>query len=327
MISEAALAPYLSGEDTPELRARVAALYAEQQASWPRLGEAVAGLAEVEYKRLAVRGSEVLAQFNPQRIVSTAARVDAAAIRERPCFLCADHLPPEEKGIAFGQDFVILCNPFPILRRHLVIAARGHTPQVIAGHFGVLLDLAQALGPEYFAIYNGPACGASAPDHLHFQACSREMLPLVGEVKHWPRREVAQIVDGEVATLRSYRINLLVARGSERSAIAAWFERSLAHLSALTGASPEPMLNLGVTCDREWKVFLFPRGKHRPACYDAEGEAKLTVSPAAIDLAGVLVVPEASHFARINERDAERIYSEVTLDETRFGKLIEACAN
>src|SRR5262249_57668196 len=113
----------------------------EEVAGWGMVGEAVAGLARVEYKRLRVRGSDVLAQFNPQRIVSTAAKVDAAAIKQRPCFLCADNLPPEERGIAFGADFVALYNPFPVLPRHLVITSRRHIPQAIAGNFGTLLAL------------------------------------------------------------------------------------------------------------------------------------------------------------------------------------------
>src|SRR5438128_12597023 len=116
IISEAALAPYLAHQTTPDFRARVSALIAEQQAAWPMLRAAVAGLDAVEYKKLNVGGSTVFAQFNPKRIVSTAARVDAAAIKERPCFLCAENLPPEEQGIEFGANFIVLCNPFAVLR-------------------------------------------------------------------------------------------------------------------------------------------------------------------------------------------------------------------
>lgn len=320
VISDAALAPYLADHTTPDFRARVTALISEQQAAWPMLREAVAGLAAVEYKKLNVGGSTVFAQFNPKRIVSTAARVDAAAIKERPCFLCADNLPLEEQGIEFGADFVLLCNPFPVLRDHLVIASRHHTPQAIADNFGTLLDLAHALGPDYFALYNGPACGASAPDHLHFQACSRELLPIVHDITHWMRRSVSSIEGGEVFTLSDYRVNVMIARGTERGALVAWFNQALTQLAAVSGAPDrEPMLNLIVTCGRyDWTVSLFPRARHRPACYDAAGSAKLTVSPAAIDLSGVMVVPEAAHFARISGEDLEGIYLEVTLDEARF---------
>src|SRR6185295_8092189 len=112
IISEAALASYLADQISPDFRARVMALLAEQQAAWPMLREAAAGLAAVEYKKLNVGGSTVFAQFNPKRIISTAARVDAASITQRPCFLCAENLPPEEQGIEFGANFIVLCNPF-----------------------------------------------------------------------------------------------------------------------------------------------------------------------------------------------------------------------
>jgi len=329
IISEAALSPYLDHEAAPGLRAQVDALIAQQQTAWPMLREAIAGLAEVEYQQFNVRGSEVFAQFNPKRIVSTAARVDATTIKQRPCFLCPENLPPEEKGITFGPEFIVLCNPFPVLRRHLVIASRRHTPQTIAGNFGALLDLAQGLGADYFALYNGPACGASAPDHLHFQACSRELLPIIREAETWQRHQLSGAGELEIFTLPDYRVNLLVACGKERSPLITWFERTTACLAAVTGGSdPEPMLNLVVTFGPAgWTILFFPRGKHRPACYYADGEAKLTVSPAAIDLAGVLVVPDASHFARISERDIEQIYLEVTLDTPRFAEWLRLCGD
>jgi len=320
IISHAALAPYLAHQTSSDFRARVTALIAQQQAAWLMLREAVAGLTAVEYKKLDVGGSTVFAQFNPKRIVSTAARVDAASIRQRPCFLCADNLPPEEQGIEFGANFIVLCNPFPVLRNHLVITSRAHTPQAIADNFDKLLDLAQALGPDYFALYNGPACGASAPDHLHFQACSRELLPIVHDIAHWSGHGVSRIEGGEVFRLSDYRVNFLIARGTERDAIIAWFDQALNQLALVSNTlDREPMLNLIVTCGQYgWTVCLFPRARHRPACYDADGSAKLTVSPAAIDLSGVVVVPEAAHFARISGEDLETIYSEVTLDEARF---------
>ncbi|MCI0664602.1 MAG: DUF4922 domain-containing protein [Acidobacteria bacterium] len=287
------------------------------------LREATEGLSEVEYKKLSVKGSEVLAQFNPKRIVSTAARVDTATIQQRPCFLCAENLPPEEKGIEFGQDFIVLCNPFPVLRNHLVITARRHIPQGIEGNFDKLLDLSRELGDQWFTVYNGPKCGASAPDHLHFQACSRETLPILREIECWNRQAIFRTSAVEAFILRNYRINLMVARGNDYRVLINYLESALGQLARVTNVSEEPMINLIVTCeDRGWTVILFPRSKHRPSCYDAEGGARLTVSPAAIDLAGVLVVPRPEHFARISAEDVEKIYAEVTLDNERFRELI-----
>lgn len=324
LINDAALAPYFDSE-ARDFHARVRALIQQQRTTWPALLSAVAALTRAQSKKFGVKGSEVFVQFNPARIVSTAAKVDAASIKERPCFLCAANLPAAEQGIAFGDEYVVLCNPFPVLKDHLVISARTHTPQAIHGNFGALLDLTAGLGAEFFTLYNGPACGASAPDHLHFQACSRELLPVARDVEVWERRRVSREENCEVFTLPGYRLNLLVARGAGRAALVEWFERTLARLAAVTEAAAEPLLNLVVTYDAHgWTVYLYPRSKHRPACYFAEGEQKLTISPAGIDLSGVVVVPDPQHFARVTAGDIEAIYAEVTLDDVRFARLIEA---
>ncbi|HWQ33203.1 MAG TPA: DUF4922 domain-containing protein [Blastocatellia bacterium] len=322
IVTDKELRPFLAQAST-DLTVFVSALITQQRATWPLLREAVAALAQVEVRHFEIKGSPVVAQFNPARIVSTAAKVDAASISRRPCFLCPDNLPPEEKGIAFGSDFVILCNPFPVLPNHLVIAHREHTPQQIAGNFDALLDVAAALGPDYFALYNGPACGASAPDHLHFQACESRWLPIFADAEKRERRFVAADSKPEVFTLPGYRLNVLIARSSDRQALAEWFARVTERLAAVTQAASEPLLNLVIRHDgAAWTVCFFPRSRHRPARYFAGDEARLTISPAGIDLAGVVVVPEAAHFARLTADDLEQIYAEVTLDDLRFAQWL-----
>src|SRR5262249_12821238 len=265
IIGVEALRPYLLNDSDPDFRGLVEGLAHQQSATWPMLREAVAGLERVEYKKLSVRGSEVLAQFNPQRIVSTAAKVDAAAIKLRPCFLCSENLPPEERGVAFGEDFVALYNPFPVLPRHLVITSRRHIPQAIEGNFGTLLDLALDLGGEFFVVYNGAACGASAPDHLHFQACERERLPIIREIETGERRLSSNDSGIETFTLKEYRLNALVARGNDRGVLLKWFDRALQCLAEITKAESEPMINLVVTREGDrWTLIVFPRSKHRP---------------------------------------------------------------
>jgi len=287
------------------------ALLIQQVATWPMLHDAVAELAQVVLKKFSIKDSVVFAQFNSARIVSTAAKVDAATISKRPCFLCADNLPAEEKGIAFGERFIVLCNPFPVLRNHLVIADRDHLPQALAGRFDAMLDLARELGEEWFVLYNGPRCGASAPDHFHFQACSRTEVPLFEDFGFWIRRDSKEL---SFVVNHNYRFNVMACGGSEREKLVGWFERAIAHLATVTNSEAEPMLNLIATFQNDqWSVFILPRGKHRPACYDAEGDAKLTISPAAIDLAGVVVVPHPEHFGRVGAEDLERIFAEVGL--------------
>jgi uncharacterized protein DUF4922 len=310
ILGEGDLQPFLAKDDV-SFRARAHALLAQQLETWPARRDGVAALAEVRYKKLTVKGSAVLAQFNPRRIISTTARIDSATISERPCFLCPENLPLEEKGIEFGDGFIVLCNPFPVLRDHLVITARRHIPQAIEGNFGVLLDVARELGSEWFTLYNGPKCGASAPDHLHFQACSCEKLPIMRDLENWGRKPFHIVSHVDSFTLSDYRVNLLIARSSGRESLLEWFNGILARLAGKS--DEEPMINLIVTSDEVgWTVMVFPRRKHRPSCYYAEGDSKLTVSPAAIDLGGVLIVPVAEHFARISAKDVEEIYAEVT---------------
>ncbi|MEP7337621.1 MAG: DUF4922 domain-containing protein [Acidobacteriota bacterium] len=310
------------GTDARELRDNYSihaeALIRQQTEAWPMLRDAMAALAQAKTQSFSVKGTKVLAQFNPARIVSTGAKVDAATIKQRPCFLCADNLPPEEKGIAFGRRLVILCNPFPVLHNHLVITSREHTPQAIDGNFAVMLDLARALGEDWFVLYNGPRCGASAPDHLHFQACSRADVPLFDDFGDTLRRDSEDLME---TTQFGYRINLYAFGSAAQRETIDRFEQAVEHLKKVTSSDGEPMMNLIVTYQSgKWTAFILPRSKHRPASYYEEGNAKLTVSPAAIDLAGVMVVPEPEHFQRITAKDLERIYAEVTLDEWRFIK-------
>lgn len=313
IIHDDALAAHATRPIT-NLSTRVAALIQQQLATWPMLRRATDALDQVQYKELNVKGSRVLAQFNPARIVSTAAKVDTASIQARPCFLCAENLPAEEKGVPFGENYVVLCNPFPVLKDHLVISERRHTPQAIAPRIEDFLDLTRELGSEYFTLYNGPACGASAPDHQHFQACSREKIPLFAEIETWPRVMAVSSFGLADFELEDFRLNVLIARSKDKDKIANWFTSTLNSLIRETSSLSEPMMNLIATYDPQgWSIYLFPRSKHRPACYYAEGEERLTISPAGIDLAGVLVVPDPDHFARLTANDVAQIYEEVTL--------------
>ena len=178
LVTDRELGPYRDDEDDPTLEARVAALIDQQYDTWPLLRAGVDAFAKIETKRVRVEESEVVVQHNPRRIRSTSAEVDEASVEARGCFLCPDSLPAEEKGIAYGDDLVILCNPFPVLERHLSVVHREHVPQEIDGNVETLLSLARDLGSSYFVLYNGPQSGASAPDHLHFQACARDLLPI-----------------------------------------------------------------------------------------------------------------------------------------------------
>ena len=334
LIRDEELSRYLRSPRDRRWAARANALIGQQRATWPLLADGVAALAEIETRRVPVAESAVVIQHNPRRIRSTAAAVDKGSIEERPCFLCAENMPPEEKGLAYGEDLGIFCNPFPVLNRHLTIVHRLHVEQTIAGNFELLLGLAADLAPDYFTLYNGPRCGASAPDHLHFQACSREVLPiaedLMAEIAADPAHcDVCEAMPRdqfELFTMAGCGRSVIVLRGSNPEEIARWFYRVAGELPRPDDHA-EPMMNLVCTFERDtFTTFLFPRTKHRPASFFAEGEARLIVSPGAIDMAGVIVTPRREDFARLDGERVEAIFAEVSPDDEQVNEILERVA-
>jgi hypothetical protein len=318
---------YLDG-NTSGLGHLAKALIRHQKDTWPMLAEGYRALAAVETKRFQLRESVVLAQHNAGRRRSTSAKVDRASVEARKCFLCPDELPVEEKGIPYG-DLVILCNPFPVLDSHLSIVHRLHTEQKIYGNVESLLALARDLGQEFFVLYNGPQCGASAPDHLHFQACSSQLLPIQDDLGSDGSMESQQCAvcsegrdDFELFTLSDLARSVVVFRGNNLLTLAQWIYDAIAGLSG--GSETEPMINIVAThAASTWTVYLFPRARHRPACFFAEGEDRLMISPGAIDMAGVVVVPERAHFERLTAQKLEDIFAEVSLGVEEVDSVIE----
>ena len=274
----------------------------------------------VRVKELNVNGIPYKVQFNPARIVSSGAKVDAKSIQERKCFLCPANLPPVQKGIPFGGHYHILVNPFPIFPRHLTIPELAHTPQRIASRFTDMLELAEAL-TEYTIFYNGPRCGASAPDHAHFQAGNKGFMPIE---KDWRGQTAGKIADYRKAALwyldDAPRATLVIESTSKEDA-ADLFDIIYRSLD-VKPEEDEPMMNVLVLYEADrWVVFVFPREKHRPACYTAEGEANLLSSPASVDLGGVFITPVEKDFLKITAEDVAQILSEVCLSATDFHKV------
>ena len=284
-------------------------LFRLQLGSWPLLSKGKRGLDEARTRKVVVAGSEVLVRHIPHRAASTTAKVDQASIARRPCFLCEENLYPEQMGVAFGPSHALYCNPFPVVQRHLTVVHRDHRPQRLEGQLTAMLELATAL-PGFFVVYNGPECGASAPDHAHLQAGSSEGLPLAREVTGRPEGAV------EVHGLRA-----LLFRGRERSRLVGEVGRALGTLAAVTGKAQEPLCNVSAFLGRDesLSVVLFPRLKHRP---DAYFTGELTVSPAAIDVSGILVAPVPGDFDRITGEEVERLFREVTLPEAQFRAVV-----
>lgn len=292
-------------------------LFSCQRRDWPAFRQGESALAGIQRTTLTHSGSKVLVQANPGRRKSTHAKTDPNSIASRKCFLCPENMPPEERGVAFG-DLVILPNPYPILTNHCTIPDRVHRPQLIGGRPGMMLNLARCLGPTMVVFYNGPRCGASAPDHFHFQACHVAGIPLLHEHS---KSEMSH----SVSVHESFGRRFLLVAGADVAWVQQKLERIIDVLRETKGEGQEPMMNLIVHSSNDgFRVLCFPREAHRPSCYFASEAERLSVSPAALEMAGVIVVSEPEQLERVDAQAVLQIYSEVSLNVAQFTQLAEA---
>lgn len=319
LITPDLLAPYLRGATFAD---QVQALLLEQIDSWDLARQGYRGLELVKTKTFLFDGFVVKVQFNPGRLVSTSAKVDAKSLSERPCFLCERNLPAEQKAIPYGGAFLILVNPFPIFNEHFTIVHTEHRPQRIAGSFGTLLDLASDLGSRYVVLYNGPRSGASAPDHLHFQAGDRSFIPIdfdYASIRETSGRCLHESAGLTVRAVEGYLRRFIgVESGTKEKALEA-FERIYERWISWSGSAEEPMMNILVFLDPGgWRIVVFPRSKHRPSHYFREGEKRILMSPGAVDLGGTCTVPAKEDFDRITRDDLAEIFEEVCMPAAAF---------
>ena len=80
-------------------------------------------------------GFKIKIQFNEGRIYSTSAKVDVDSVKNRSCFLCENNLPEEQKGIKLLENYLLLCNPYPVFPEHFTIVTVNHKPQEISSSF------------------------------------------------------------------------------------------------------------------------------------------------------------------------------------------------
>jgi hypothetical protein len=299
-------------------------LFESQFREWSLARDNYRQLDEVRVRKVSFNGYDIAVQYNPGRITSSAAKVDARSIEARPCFLCERNRPPEQRGIEFNGGYIILINPFPIFRRHLTIVSESHTPQRISGSFPDMLDMAEAL-PGYVIFYNGPQCGASAPDHLHFQAGNRGFLPVEQDFSN-PQLCTKEASAGrtELWLWHNYGRGMMTLAGSDSTAIAGTFNKFYERFAPVQPDRPEPMLNIiAYHTGEKWIVHVIPRKVHRPACYYAGGDEQILLSPASVDLGGVFITPREVDFKKITAADIAGILEEVCLDEAELKTLTE----
>ena len=263
-------------------------------------------------------------QWNPARIVSTGAKIDKKTLGERPCFLCDKNRPKEQMSKQIDEKFHLLVNPFPILPVHFTIPARKHQPQLIYKNYGEMHRFI-SLHSDLMVFYNGPKCGASAPDHLHFQAGTNGILPLQ---TNWQRlsRNLTDIIslndEEKISVVRDFIVPAFVIISKSAESDEALFRR-LYKAMPQRGDETEPMMNI-ISCRKgeEFISGVIPREKHRPEAYFAEGDAQFVVSPGALDMSGLIITPREEDFRKLTEEKALSLLQECGVSEEKMNAII-----
>lgn len=312
-----------------DLCRRLDPFIAQQTTEWSLLRDSHATRAREATKTMMLGRFPIQVHCNPARIGSTTADVDAASVKQRECRLCADRWLEGQRGLTYDRRLTILCNPFPVLERHLTVVDSVHVPQAIEGRIASLLNLTQDLD-AFVVFYNGPLSGASTPEHFHVQAVPREGVPLLSHMtmtreKHalQPYRHQLGRRDGvEVFVPLDYYARLVVLRSGNAKRLETCVYQTLEQFANLHGTRREPAVNLLLGyANGSWEVFLYPRSNHRPRCYY---DGTLTVSPASLDMAGCLVVPIQEQFDHLCPEQIAHVYSEVTLQRENFEEFLSS---
>lgn len=263
-------------------------------------------------------------QWNPARIVSTGAKIDKKTLGERPCFLCDKNRPKEQMSKQIDEKFHLLVNPFPILPVHFTIPARKHQPQLIYKNYGEMHRFI-SLHSDLMVFYNGPKCGASAPDHLHFQAGTNGILPLQ---TNWQRlsRNLTDIIslndEEKISVVRDFIVPAFVIISKSAESDEALFRR-LYKAMPQRGDETEPMMNIiSWRKGEEFISVVIPREKHRPEAYFAEGDAQFVVSPGALDMSGLIITPREEDFQKLTEEKALSLLQECGVSEEKMNAII-----
>jgi ATP adenylyltransferase/5',5'''-P-1,P-4-tetraphosphate phosphorylase II len=290
------------------------ALFARQKKDWPFFGANCEAFGRIETKEFCMDGLAFKVQYNPSRIVSAAAKTDPRSLRERPCFLCPAHLPPEQESLPMGDQYLLLCNPYPIFPEHFTIVARPHTAQSIRHTFPGFLQTARQLS-DFTLFYNGPRSGASAPDHLHFQAVTAAYMPIDYETGRY-KEKILEEKDHRAAlySLTRYIRNGFILEATTEEGACSLFKRIYDTLSHCIGDGMEPRMN--IFCRYRdttgWQVVVIPRSRHRPDRFYATGEEQILTSPGAADIGGVFITSRREDFEKLTPGILRDIYGQIS---------------
>lgn len=288
-------------------------LFESQLEEWALAKKNYSGLQNVEERDVEYKYCHIRLQFNPERIVSTGAKVGKDDIKKRKCFLCENNRPEEQRGVVYREKYNILVNPFPILPVHFTIPTIDHAPQSI-NDFEDMLFLARDLS-EYSIIYNAPDCGASAPDHMHFQAGTKDFTQTERELHHIMR--TAQVLDFEMDTVVYHAFEYLrtcyVIVSTSFDKTVREFNKIIKERCLISTQYNEPRINIICRYDEgRWTTIIFPRKKHRSSHY-INVDNQIMISPGTIDMAGVMITPREKDFKNVCKLKIAEIFDEVTL--------------
>ena len=299
----------------------ISRFFNRQMEKWADARHRFRDLKHVETHQLS---DQLKVQWNPARIVSTGAKIDKKTLGDRPCFLCDKNRPKEQISKQIDERFLLLVNPFPILPIHFTIPARKHQPQSIYKNYGEMHRFL-SLHSELMVFYNGPKCGASAPDHLHFQAGTSGILPLQA---NWQRlsRNLTDIIslndDEKIALIHDFVVPAFVIISKSEDSDEALFQR-LYKSMPVSGDETEPMMNIiAWRKGDEYISVVIPREKHRPEAYFAEGDAQMMVSPGALDMSGLIITPREEDFRKLTEESATAILLECGVSTDKMNSIV-----
>ena len=299
----------------------ISRFFNRQMEKWADARHRFRDLKHVETHQLS---DQLKVQWNPARIVSTGAKIDKKTLGDRPCFLCDKNRPKEQISKQIDERFLLLVNPFPILPVHFTIPARKHQPQSIYKNYGEMHRFL-SLHSELMVFYNGPKCGASAPDHLHFQAGTSGILPLQA---NWQRlsRNLTDIIslndDEKIALIHDFVVPAFVIISKSEDSDEALFQRFYKSMP-VRGDETEPMMNIiAWRKGDEYISVVIPREKHRPEAYFAEGDAQMMVSPGALDMSGLIITPREEDFRKLTEESATAILQECGVSTDKMNSIV-----
>jgi len=321
LLSQKTYTPFDAAESLKSLPTLCLELLSEQKKAWQDLQKGYEFLKDVRERDLSCRGFLVRLQHNPGRIKSSTADVSKGNSTEQQCFLCLDHLPEGQRGILYRSDYLILGNPMPVFSSHFTVSHIDHRLQAIDEHVGTYLQLMADLGPNWTVLYNGPKCGASAPDHFHFQVAPSGKMPIEKEIQEEKRLALIKKIEGVLFyRVRDLGREAIILEGDDPIAIERVLKDFQNALKKVLITDEEPMMNIaGSYGEGKWHLVIFPRRKHRPDAFFREGEGRVVVSPGVIDMGGLLITPVRRDFERLDAAAVEGIYEEVSLE----GKIVE----